>query len=86
MSFILNVVFLVRVPKSAWLGSDDHSDKFSVALPFSKLFHDVLSTYVANVGSHDLNLLAGLTRAQRIHSMQLGTLTYLFAVVLLLKC
>jgi hypothetical protein len=75
MSFILNLVFLLRVPKSAWLGSDDHSDKFSVALPFSKLFHDVLSTHVANSDSHDLNLLAGPTRAQRIHSMRLGTLT-----------
>jgi hypothetical protein len=72
MSFILNLVFLLRVPKSAWLGSDDHSDKFSVALPYSKLFHDVLSTYVANSGSHNLNLLAGPTRAQRIHSMRLG--------------
>jgi len=72
--FYSKCLFLVRVPKSAWLGSDDHPDKFSVALPFSKLFHDILSTYVANSGSHDLHFLAGPTRAQRIHSMWLGTL------------
>jgi hypothetical protein len=54
MSFTLNPVFLVRVPKPAWLGSDDHSDKFSVALPFSEPFYDVSSTYFVNSGSHDL--------------------------------
>jgi hypothetical protein len=54
MSFILNPVFLVRVPKSAWLGSDDHSDKFSVALPFSEPFYAVSSAYFVNSVSHDL--------------------------------
>jgi hypothetical protein len=57
------------------VGSDDHSDKFSVALPFPKLFHYVLSTYVANSGRHALHLLAGPTRARRIHGMRLDTLT-----------